>query len=98
MPRTSVRPLLDPESRGRLQIFTFKLLGVIPFSMVIAAQDAVPPLQIFAFCCFWHATFAGLAALVRRQHWRAVHLTAWDETAAFSAIALLVRFIGTNLA
>jgi hypothetical protein len=98
MPAAGWRLSLDPESRRRLRIFTFKLLVVVSFSIMIAAEHRTSLLQVLWFFCFWHAAFSGLAALVCRHDWRAAWLTAWDEMAAFSAIALLARLIASDSA
>jgi hypothetical protein len=42
--------------------------------------------------CLWQGIFAALAALFRRYKFGAFALTAWNESAAFIAIALLARF------
>ena len=89
---------LDPASRLRLRIFAFKLLLVILFSVAIATQRGIPLLQLVAFLCFCHAIFSGMAALFQRQTYRAAFLTAWDETAAFLAIALLAHLLDAHTA
>jgi hypothetical protein len=94
MAATGSSPPLDRQSRLRLRIFAVKLLMVIPFSLMIAGQQGLPLLQVFAFFCFWHAIFSGLAGLFLRQSYRASGLTAWDEMAAFFAITLLARLLG----
>jgi hypothetical protein len=82
---------LDPESRLRVRVFAFKLLALIPLSVMIAGARPVPVLQVFAFFCAWHAVFSGVAGLLLRQSYRARGLTSWDEMAAFFGLALLAR-------
>jgi hypothetical protein len=89
---------LHPESRLRLGIFSFKLLFLIPVSAMLAVQQGYPLLHTISFFCVWNSIFTGLAALVRRQRYRAEFLTAWDETAAFLALALLTRLVGGIIA
>jgi hypothetical protein len=89
---TSLR-MLHPESRLRLRIFSFKLLVLIPVSGVLAVQRGYPVLNTICFFCFWNSIFAGLAALFRQQKYGAQFLTAWDEMAAFLALALLTRLV-----
>jgi hypothetical protein len=89
---TSLR-MLDPESRLRLRIFSFKLRVLVPVSVVLAVGQGYPVLNTVCFFCLWNCIFAGLAALFRQRKYRAEFLTAWDEMAAFLALALLTRFV-----
>jgi hypothetical protein len=91
MPGRPVFSALDPGSRFRLRVFAFKLLAVIPLSVMIAGERPLPLLQVFAAFCAWHAIFSGMAALLLRQSYCAPALTAWDEMAAFCGLALLAR-------
>lgn len=91
MPGRRVYSDLDPQSRLRVRVFAFKLLTVIPISVMIAGGQPLPLLQVFAFFCAWHAVFSGIAALLLRQSYCAPALTAWDEMAAFCGLALLAR-------
>ena len=95
---TSFRRTLDAESRLRLQIFSFKLLALIPLSAALAIHRGFPLLATIGFFCFWNSIFAGLAAMLRWQRFGAPFLTAWDETAAFLAIALLTRLLDASAA
>jgi len=81
----------DPQSRLRLHIFGFKLLVLIPASVLLAAHRSLPLLTTICFFCFWNSVFASLAALVQCQRHRAAFLTAWDEAAAFLALGLFVH-------
>jgi hypothetical protein len=83
--------VLHPESRLRLRIFSFKLLVLIPMSTALALQRGYPVLNTVCFFCFWNSIFAGLAELFQQQKYNAKFLTAWDEMAAFLALALLTR-------
>jgi hypothetical protein len=51
------------------------------------------PTLVAAFC-LWQGIFAALAAVFRRDKHGAPCLTAWDEAAAFIALALLTRIVG----
>jgi hypothetical protein len=89
---------LAAESRLRLRVFAFKLLFIIPVSLVLAKGRGFPLLITVAFFCLWHGAFAALAALVRRQSPVAAYLTAWDEAMVFLALGLAIRFAGAVLA
>jgi hypothetical protein len=90
--------LLLPRSRLRLQIFFFKLLLLIPVSVFLASHRGLPLLATITFFFGWNSIFASLAALVQRQRCGAAFLTAWDEAAAFLALALLARVLDASLA
>jgi hypothetical protein len=81
----------SPVLRLRLRVFSFKLLFLIPVSAMLAVRQGYPLLHTIFFFCAWNSIFAGLAALARRQRYDAEFLTAWDETAAFLALALLTH-------
>lgn len=89
---------LARESRLRLRVFAFKLLFIIPVSLVLAKGRGFPLLITLVFFCLWHGAFAALAALVRRQSPVAAYLTAWDEAMVFFALALAIRLAGAVLA
>jgi len=84
---------LDQTSRLRLQIFTFKLLILVLFSVALASQHDYPLLGTMSFLCFWQSAFAGLAALLQRHKLSAAFLTAWDEMAAFLALTVLMHLV-----
>jgi len=85
---------LDPESALRLRLFTFKLLAVAAFTMALSMPRGYPALPMLSVFCLWQSIFAALTAAFWRQKLAARSLTAWDETAAFIAIALLARLVG----
>jgi hypothetical protein len=85
--------VLHPESRLRLRIFSFKLLFLIPVAPMLAVRQGYPLLHTIFFFCIWNSILTGLAALFRRQRYGAEFLMAWDETAAFLALALLTRLV-----
>ncbi len=91
-------PVLHPETRLRLRIFFFKLLVLIPVSAALAIERGYPVMSTVCFFCLWNCIFAGLAALFRQQKYGAEFLTAWDEMAAFLALALLTRFVDRIIA
>jgi hypothetical protein len=89
--RLGLMPSFDSASRQRLRIFAFKLLLVIPFSVILARhRDFSLPATLWFFFC-WHAAFSGLAGLLQRHRPGAATLTAWDEVAAFIGLAALAR-------
>jgi hypothetical protein len=89
---------LDSESRQRIPIFTLKLLVLGWAAAILAALRGYPGLPLVSAFCLWQAIFAAIAALFHRDKLDAVYLTAWDESAAFIAIALLARFVGADTA
>ena len=89
---------LDPASRLRVRIFSLKLLTAIPISVVLATHQNYPVLAAMSFIFFWNSVFAGFAALFQGHRYNAAFLTAWDEMAAFLALAVLTRTIGSVIA
>jgi hypothetical protein len=88
---------LDPFSRLRLRIFAFKLLTIIPVSVALARPPDYPLLVTISIFCLWHCVFCGIAALFRKRE-PPVALTAWDETAAFLAIAIVMHRLAAIMA
>jgi hypothetical protein len=82
---------LDQESRLRIRMFTIKLLMAVTVALALAAPRHYPILAMVWVFCLWQGIFAALAAVFGRHRLRALSLTAWDESAAFVAIALLAR-------
>jgi hypothetical protein len=78
-----------------MRIFGVKLLTAIPISVVFATQRNYPLFGTMSFFLFWNSIFAGFAALLQSHRYNAAFLTAWDEMAAFLALALLTRIIGS---
>jgi hypothetical protein len=83
---------LDQESCLRIRIFAFKLLVVVTVALALAAPRGYPVFAMVWVFCLWQGFFAALAAVFRHHKLGALSLTAWDESAAFIAIALLARF------
>jgi hypothetical protein len=88
---------LDQQSRLRIRIFTFKLLILVPISVAFATHRDSSLLGTMSFFCLWHSIFAGFAALLQHHKQNAVFLTAWDEMAAFLALAVLMRLVGAAI-
>jgi hypothetical protein len=82
---------LDRESALRIRIFTWKLMVVVGVAMALAVPRGYPILAMIWVFALWQGVFTALAAAFRRQRFCALFLTAWDEAAAFIAIALLAR-------
>jgi hypothetical protein len=89
---------LDPRSRLLVRIFAVKLVVIIPVAVPLATRGGYSLLGILSLFCLWHSFFAGTAALLQRQKHGAPFLTAWDEMAAFLAIAVLMRLAGATMA
>ena len=86
---------LDPASRARLRIFSFKLLVLFPFAMVLAARYHYPVFAtVSSFAC-WYGVFSGLVALFRREPVAGPSLNGWDELLAFFALRFLSEFLTT---
>ena len=85
--------MLDPATRLRIRIFSIKLLTVIPLSVAFATHRNYPLLGTMSFFCSWNGAFAGFAALFQHHKYNAAFLTAWDEMAAFLALAVLMRVV-----
>jgi hypothetical protein len=83
---------LDSESRLRIRIFILKLLVLGWAAAIMAGLRGYPALVLCSIFCLWQGIFAVLAGVFRRDKLGAFYLTAWDESAAFIAIALLARF------
>jgi hypothetical protein len=89
---------LDPTSRRRIRVFAVKLLLVTPVSVALATQLGYPLFGTVSYLCLWHSFFCGVVGLFRRDRHGAAVLTAWDEMAAFLAIAILTHWLGAMLA
>ena len=84
---------LDPLSRSRIRIFSFKLLVLFPFSMLLAARYRIDVFDEIGLCAFWYGFFSGLVALVRREPIAGASLNGWDELVAFFALKYLAQFL-----
>jgi hypothetical protein len=71
----------------------FKLLILVLFSIALASHRDYPLPGTVSFFCFWQSAFAGMAALLQRHKLIAASLTAWDEMAAFSGLAVLTHLV-----
>ena len=84
---------LDPLSRWRIRIFSFKLLVLFPVATLLAAQYRYPVFgTISSFAC-WYGVFSGLVALFRREQVAGASLNGWDEMLAFFALRYLAEFL-----
>jgi uncharacterized membrane protein YagU involved in acid resistance len=84
---------LDPLSRSRIRIFSFKLLVLLPFSILLAARYRYPLFQTISSFALWYGLFAGLIALFRREQVGGPSLNGWDELLAFFALKYLAQFL-----
>ena len=84
---------LDPSSRSRIRIFSFKLLVLFPFSMLLAAQYRQPLFDEIAILAFWYGFFSGAVALARWERVAGSSLNGWDELLAFLALTCFARFL-----
>jgi hypothetical protein len=62
-----LKEALDTGSRLRLRSFAFKLLLIIPVSIVFAAQHQGPVLGALTYFCFWFGLFSGFFAIIRQE-------------------------------
>jgi hypothetical protein len=98
MPAAKIGPVqrlaaaFDAESRLRLRGFAFKLFLIVPVSIVFAARHQGPVLGAIAYFCLWYGLFSGFFAIIRQEKIDPTVLTAWDEMAAFIALAFAARF------
>jgi hypothetical protein len=84
---------IDPVSRSRIRIFSFKLLMLFPFATLLAARYRHPLFDtISSFAC-WYGVFSGLVALFRWEQVAGPSLNGWDETLAFFALKYLAQFL-----
>jgi len=86
---------MDQASRLRLRAFAFKLVMLIPVSIVFAGQHHYSLFGSLAYFCFWFGLFSGISACLQRHKFVAVFLTTWDEMAAFLGIGLAGRVIAS---
>jgi len=89
---------LDPLSRVRIRIFTFKLLVLLPFSTLLAARYRYPLFETISSFAGWYGFFSGLVALFRREQVAGSSLNGWDEMLAFFALKYLAQFLSAILA
>ena len=84
---------LDPLSMSRIRIFSFKLLVLFPFSILLAAQYRYPLFGTISSFAGWYGFFSGLVALFRREQVAGPSLNGWDELLAFFALKYLTQFL-----
>ena len=90
--------ILDPLSRARIRIFSFKLLVLFPFSTLLAARYRYPLFDTIASFAGWYGIFSGLVGLFRREQVAGPSLNGWDELLAFFALKYLTQFLSAILA
>jgi hypothetical protein len=83
----------DQSSRMRLRLFSFKLMVLFPFSMLMAVRFHVSVFGEIGLCAFWYGFFTGMFALVRREPVAGPSLNGWDELLAFLALKCLAEFL-----
>ena len=88
---------LDPLSRSRVRIFSFKLLVLLPFSTLLAARYRYPLFETISSFAGWYGFFSGLVALFRREQVAGPSLNGWDEMVAFFALKYLAQFLSAIL-
>jgi hypothetical protein len=81
---------LDPASRARIRIFSFKLLVLFPIATLLAVQPLFETISSFAL---WYGLFSGVVALFRRERVAGPTLNGWDEVLAFYALKYLAQFL-----
>jgi hypothetical protein len=86
---------LDPLSRSRIRIFSFKLLVLFPFSILLAARYRYPLFETISSFAGWYGFFSGLVALFRWEQVAGPSLNGWDEVMAFFAVKYLAQFLST---
>jgi hypothetical protein len=89
---------LDPSSRWRIRIFSFKLLLLIPVAMLLAAGYRFPLFGTISSFAGWYGFFSGLVAAFRRERVAGPSLNGWDEMLAFFALKYLAQFLSAVVA
>jgi hypothetical protein len=88
---------LDPASRARLRIFSFKLLVLFPIATLLAVRYRQPLFEMISSFAGWYGFFSGLVALFRREQVAGPSLNGWDEMVAFFALKYLAQFLSAIL-
>jgi hypothetical protein len=89
---------LDPLSRSRIRIFSFKLLVLFPFSALLAARYRYPLFDTISSFAGWYGFFSALVALFRREQVAGPSLNGWDEMLAFFALKYVAQLLSAILA
>jgi hypothetical protein len=85
--------MLDPLSRARLRIFSFKLLVLFPFATLLAVRYRYPLFGTISSFASWYGFFSGVVAMFRREQVAGPSLNGWDELLAFFALKYLAQFL-----
>ena len=84
---------LDPLSRSRIRIFSFKLLVLFPFATLMAARFHHPLFGTISSFAGWYSLISALVALFRREQVAGPSLNGWDEVLAFCALKYLAQLL-----
>ena len=84
---------LDPASRARIRIFSFKLLVLFPIASLLAVRYRQPLFETISSFALWYGLFSGVVALLRREQVAGPTLNGWDEVLAFYALKYLAQFL-----
>ena len=84
---------LDPLSRSRVRIFSFKLLILFPVATLLAGRYRYPLFETISSFAGWYGVFSALVALFRREQVAGPSLNGWDEMLAFYALKYLALFL-----
>jgi hypothetical protein len=84
---------LDPMSRARLRIFSFKLLVLFPVATLLAVRYRYSLFGTISSFASWYGFFSGLIAMFRREQVAGPSLNGWDELLAFFALKYLAQFL-----
>jgi hypothetical protein len=83
---------LDPVSRARIRIFSFKLLVLFPIASLLAVRYRQPLFETISSFALY-GLFSGVVALFRREQVAGPTLNGWDEVLAFYALKYLAQFL-----
>jgi hypothetical protein len=84
---------VDPVSRARIRIFSFKLLVLFPIAIFLAVRYRQPLFETISSFALWYGFFAGVVALFRWERFGGPSLNGWDEVLAFFALKYLAQFL-----
>jgi hypothetical protein len=88
---------LDPSSRSRIRIFSFKLLVLFPLSILLAARYRDPLLETMSSFAGWYGVFPGLVAAFRRERVEGPSLDGWDEMLGFFALKYIAQLLSATV-
>ncbi len=84
---------LDPASRARIPLFSFKLFVLFPIASLLAVRYRQPLFETISSFALWYGLFSGVVALFRREQVAGPTLNGWDEVLAFYALKYLAQFL-----